>query len=185
MQLGLGPGHIVPYGDPAPLAKKGTEPPQFSAHSYCGQTAVCIRKALGAVIGLNLGDILLDGDPAPPFLKRHSPQFLANVRCGQTAERTKMPLGKEVGLGPGDFVFDGNPALLPQKKGHSPHPVFDPCLLWPNGWKDEDATWYGSILRPRPHCVRQGPSSPHERGTAAPSFLLMSIVVTVAHRSYC
>jgi len=49
-----------------------------------------------------------------------------------------MPLGMEVGLGPVDFVLDGDPA--PRPKGHSPHPIFDPCLLWPNGWMDEDAT---------------------------------------------
>jgi len=49
---------------------------------------------------------------------------------------------------------------------------------------DEDATWYGSRPRPRPHCVRQRPSSPHrERGTAAPSFRPMSIVATVANLS--
>jgi len=29
MQVGLGPGHIVLDGDPAPLPKKGTEPPNF------------------------------------------------------------------------------------------------------------------------------------------------------------
>jgi len=38
MEEGLGPGHIVLHGDPAPSPKKGTEPP-FSAHVYCGQTA--------------------------------------------------------------------------------------------------------------------------------------------------
>jgi len=54
---------------------------------------------------------------------------------------TKMPLGMEVGLVPGDFVLDGT--QLPQKKGHSPHPVFGPCLLWSNVWMDDDATWYG------------------------------------------
>jgi len=33
---------------------------------------------------------------------------------------------------------------LPQKEeGHSPHPIFGPCLLWLNGWMDQDATWYG------------------------------------------
>jgi len=48
-----------------------------------------------------------------------------------------MPLGMEVGLGPGDFVFGGDPG----KKG-TPHPIFGPCLLWPNGWMDQDATWY-------------------------------------------
>jgi len=52
----------------------------------------------------HLGDIVLDGDPAPPPLKGHSPQFLANVRCGQTAGWTKIPLGMEIGLGLGDFV---------------------------------------------------------------------------------
>jgi len=59
-------------------------------------------------VGLSIGDIVLDGDPAPPPLKGHSPQFSANVRCGQTAGWTKMPLDMVVGLGPGDFVFDGD-----------------------------------------------------------------------------
>jgi len=44
-------------------------------------------------------------------------------------------------------------------KGAQP-PIFGPCLLWPNGWTDEDSTRYGSTSRPRPHCVRRGPSSP-------------------------
>ena len=70
-------------------------------------------------VGLGPGDIVLDGDPAPPPLKGHSrPQFSANVRCGQAAGWTKMPLGKEVGLGPGDFVFDGDSA--PPEKGTAP-----------------------------------------------------------------
>jgi len=31
----------------------------------------------------------------------------------------------------------------PLKKGHThPYPVFGPCLLWPDGWMDQDATWY-------------------------------------------
>ena len=58
---------------------------------------------------------------------------------------------------------------LPQLEGARP-PVFGPCLLWLNGWMDEDATWYGSRPQPRPHCVRRGPSSPRKRGTAAPLF---------------
>ena len=35
---------------------------------------------------------------------------------------------------------------------------FGPCLLWPNGWMDQDATWYGGRPRSRPHCVRWRPS---------------------------
>ena len=33
-------------------------------------------------------------------------------------------------------------------------------VLWPNGWIDHDAAWYGGRPRPRPHCARWGPSSP-------------------------
>jgi len=39
MALGLGPGDFVLDGDSAPLPKMGAEPPNFSAHVYCGQTA--------------------------------------------------------------------------------------------------------------------------------------------------
>jgi len=56
----------------------------------------------------------------------------------------KMPLGMEVSLGPGHIVLDGDPAPLP--KGAQP-PIFGPCLLWPNGWMGQDATWYDG--RPR------------------------------------
>jgi len=48
-----------------------------------------------------------------------------------------MPLGMEVGLTPGDFVLDGDPAHPSPKRGRSP-PNFRPCLLWPNGWMDQD-----------------------------------------------
>jgi len=58
---------------------------------------------------------------------------------------------------------------LPHKKWHRPRPIFGPCLLWPNGWMDQDATWYGSRTRPRPHYIRRGPI-PRERGTTAPLF---------------
>jgi len=40
--------------------------------------------------------------------------------------------------------------------------------VWPNGWMDQHATWYGGRPRPRPHCVRWGPSSP--QGGTAPIF---------------
>jgi len=52
-----------------------------------------------------------------------------------------MPLGMEVGLGPGHIVLDGDPAS-PKRgpastKGAQPQ-LFGPCLLWPNGWIDQD-----------------------------------------------
>jgi len=39
-------------------------------------------------------------------------------------------------------------------------------VLWPNGRMDQDETWYGGRPRPWPHCVRWGPRSPPETGTA-------------------
>ena len=66
MEVGLGPSHIVLDGDPAPLPKKGAEPPpQFSADVYCGQTAGCIKMALGMEVGLVPGHIVRNGNPAP------------------------------------------------------------------------------------------------------------------------
>ena len=75
-----------------------------------------------------------------------------------------MPFGMEVCLSPGDFVLDGEPAPPPQKKGAEP-PIFGPCLLWPNGWMDQDATWYGGKPRPRRRCIRRV-AAPPKRGTA-------------------
>ena len=49
-EVGLGPRYIVLDGDPAPL--KGSQPPHFSAHVYCGQTAGWIRMQLGVDVGL-------------------------------------------------------------------------------------------------------------------------------------
>jgi len=113
------------------------------------------------------------------------PQFSAHVRCGQMDGWITMPLGTEVDVSPGDIVLDWNPAL--SQKGHSP-PIFGPCLLWPNGWMDQDATWYGGRSRHRPHCVRWG-QAPPERGIAAPSFRPLSIVAKrlpiSATLSYC
>ena len=83
----------------------------------------------GTEFGLDLRDIVLDGDPALPPLKAQSPQFSANVRCGRTAGWTKMVLDMAVGLGPGDFVFDGEPAATFRKEGTPTPPIFGPCLL--------------------------------------------------------
>ena len=110
-------------GTQLPLPKKEAEPPPIFDPCLLYLTAhVCIKRLyvpLGTELGLSLGDIVLDGEPAPPPLTGHSPQFSASVRYGQTTGWTKIPLGMEVRLGPGDFVFDGDPAS-PRKKGTAP-----------------------------------------------------------------
>jgi len=89
--------------------------------------------------------------PSSPSPNGTQPPIYCQCPLFQTAGWTKMPLGTEVGLGPGDFVFDGYPA--PPKKGTAPHPILVPCLLWPNGWMDQGATWYGVKPRPRLNCL--------------------------------
>ena len=115
-EVGLGRNDIVLHGDQLP--RKKCTAPQFSAHVYCGQTAVCIRIPLGTEVGLSLGDIVLDEDQAPPPMGQ-SPEFSTHVCCGQTAGWIKMPLGMEEGLSIGHIMLDGNPAPSPQK-GDSP-----------------------------------------------------------------
>jgi len=56
--------HCVRWGPSSALPEKGSAPPQFSAHVYCGQTAGWIKVALGMEVGLGPGHIVLDGDTA-------------------------------------------------------------------------------------------------------------------------
>ena len=139
------------WGPISPSKKRGRQQLPTFRLIYCGQTAGWIKMPLDMEVGLGPGHTVLDGDPSPP--KGHGPQFSAHVCCGQTAGWIKMPLGTKVGVGPGDIVLDGNPAPPPPKRGTAP-PLFGPCLSWPNGWMDQDATWYGGRPRPRPRCVR-------------------------------
>ena len=75
-----------------------------------------------------------------------------------------MPLGMEVALGPNDIVLDGDPAHPHQKRGTAPS--FWPCLLWPNGWMDQDITWYGGSLGTRD--VLHWDPAPDGKGHSAP-----------------
>jgi len=128
LEVGFGPSHIVLGGDPASCQKGHS--PQFLAHVHCGQTAGWIKMPLGMEVGLNTGDFVLDQDHLP---LKGTQSLLDHVCCGQMDGLIKIPLDMEVGLDPGNVVLDGDPALPPQKRGHSPLPLFGPCLLWPNG----------------------------------------------------
>jgi len=71
-----------------------------------------------------------------------------------------MPLAMEEGLSQGDVVLGGDRAPTPQKGAETPCLIFGPCQLWPNGCKDEDGTRHWGGPWSKPHCARQGPSSP-------------------------
>jgi len=150
MKVGLGPGHKLYCGTQQPPTERGTAAPNFEIYNrrhmcydvYSGQTAGWIKMPFGTQAS---AQATLVGNPAlPPPLKRgHSRhQFLDHVCCGQTCGWIKMPCRyREIGLGAGHIVLDGYPG--PPRKGHStPPPLFGPCVFWPNGWMDQDASWY-------------------------------------------
>jgi len=83
----------------------------------------------------------------------------------------------EVRFGPGHIALDGNPAFPTKGAQQPPLSRFTasvrinrgPCLLWPNGWMDQDTTRCGGRPWPMPHCVRWGPSYP-KRAQPPPHF---------------
>jgi len=95
-------------------------------------------------VGLSPGDFVLDGDPAT-YPKRGGapPNFRPTPIVAKRLHGSRCHLVRSTGLGLRNIVFDVDPAI-PRKKGTRTHPIFGPCLLWPNGWMDEDAAWYGS-----------------------------------------
>jgi len=110
MEVGLGPGHIVLDGNPAPLPQNEAGPPIFGPFllwpNFC--------MPFGIEVGVSPGDCVRWG-PSSLHKKGRSPppQFAAHAFCGQMAAWIKMPLGTEVGLGLRDIVLDGKPAPLP------------------------------------------------------------------------
>ena len=81
-----------------------------------------------------------------------------------------MPLGMTVGLGPGHVIFNGDLAAIPKKKrGTAPAQIFGPCLLWPNGWIDQDTAWYGVGLGPG-DIVLDGNPAPRPASKGHPQF---------------
>jgi len=104
------------------------------------------------------------------------------VYCDQTVGQIKMKLGTWVGLGPGHTVLDGDPTPPLQKEAPS---IFGPCLLWPNGWMEQDATWYGGRPRPRPHCARWDPAPHPQKGAQPSDFRPITIVAKRLDDSRC
>jgi len=59
----------------------------------------------------------------------------------------------------------------PSKKEKDASPIFGPCLLWPNVWIRQDATWYGGRLHPGGIVLEGDPAHPiRGGGTQPPNF---------------
>jgi len=126
MEVGLPRRLCVRWGA-NPLPKKGAEPPQFSAHVYCGQTARCIKMPLCMEVGSAQATLCQMGRSSPK--RGTAPVFGSCLfwRNGWMDEKatwygsTPWPRPHCIRWGPSS-----------QTKGHSsPHPLFGPCLLWP------------------------------------------------------
>jgi len=146
-----------------------------------------IKMPLGTKVGLNTGDCLLDGDPAPLPTKVLEPPpqsifgpFLLWPNGWMHQDATwyggrPQPRGLSVRW---------DPAVPLPKRRRSP-PIFDLCPLWPNGWMDQDGTWRGGRLWSSPHCAGWGHSSPPQKGDRAPNFRPIFIVAKRLDASTC
>jgi len=75
----------------------------------------------------------------------------------------------------------GTQSSLSRKGGRAPPSIFGPCLLWPNGWMDQDATWYGCIGLGPDHILLHGhPAPPNFRSTSIVA-IRSPISATVEH----
>ena len=68
---------------PSALPEKEAEPPQFSAHVYCGQMAGWIKMSLGTELGIGPGGIVLDGYQLPhPWKVAQQPSLYGPICSG-------------------------------------------------------------------------------------------------------
>jgi len=119
-------------------------------------------------IGLSPGDFVLDGAWGPSFSSpgAQSHNFRPMSVVAKRLDGLRRQLVWRSASAQATCVQWG--PSYSQNRGYSHHPVFGPCLLWPNDCMDEDATWYGSRPRPRPHCIRRGASYARITGTTTP-----------------
>jgi len=123
MPLGLSPGDFVLDGDPAPLPKKGVEPPIFGPRLLWPNGSMDQDATWYGGRPWSMRHCVRWGPSSPSPKAAQSPKLSAHVYCGKATGWTKMALGMEVGLSPGDFVLDEDPATL-SKKAAVPPPQF-------------------------------------------------------------
>jgi len=135
-----------------PSPKDGTEPPIFG-HLYCGQTAGCIKMPTNWYGGRpEPRRLCVRWGPSPLPQKGRAPNFRPASIVAKRLYGLRCQLVRREASAYTTLCWMWT--QLPPEKGHThTTPFFGPCLLWPNVWMDEDAAWYGSRPRPRPHCI--------------------------------
>jgi len=168
--------HCVRCGPSSPPQKKGGAPsPIFLGPFLLWPNGWMHQMPLGIEVGLGVRDIVLDEDSPSPKEAQPPPSFrpmsvvtkqLDGLRCHLVWRLCSM-----------------GTQLPPEKKAYPSHTIFGPCPLWPNGWMNEDATWYGSTSAKATLYYTGSQLSP--KGAQHPPLRPMSIMATVAHLSYC
>ena len=152
---------------------------------HCGQTVGRIKMKLCMQVGLGPGQIVLDGDPAPPPQRGTAPNFRPMSVAAKWLHGSRWHLAWRWSLSRPHCASWG--PITPPPKGGRAVSIFvhfycgqtAGCMKMPLGME--------AGLSPG-DCVRWGPHKPQppEKGTPTPpNFCPMSIVVTVAHLSYC
>ena len=143
--------HCVRWGPRFP-SPKGAQPP-FLAYIYCGQMAGWITMPLGIEVGLGQATLWSMETQLPLPKKGGAPAIFGPCLLCPNGWKGQDVTWYRGGLGPGYIMLDGDAS--PPKKGHctpkngAQRPtLFGPYLLWPNGWMDQDSTWYRGRSRP-------------------------------------
>jgi len=120
-KVGLGSGHIVLDGDPAPLPKKRAQPPNFRPMSIvpkrlADQDATCCGGR-----PQSKRHCVRWGQSTPPPKGGRAPSFWLMSSVAKRLHGSRCHC-------PGHIVLDVDPAPSPRKKGHSP-PIFWPVFV--------------------------------------------------------
>ena len=160
MEVGLGPGHIVLDGDPAPFSQKEDRAPNFWPISIVAKR---LDASLGMEVDLSPGDFVLDGDPAPSLKRGGPPNFWPMSIVAKRPDESRCHLVRRQTSAQATLCQMGT--QLPLIGARPQFSVYVYCGQTARWTK---TPWYGSRPRPRPHCVRLGSSSPRERGKTCP-----------------
>jgi len=170
-------------GDPPPLHKRA-QPPNFGPY-LLWQNGRMDQDATWRGGRPQPRELCVRWEPSPPFSSpkkaERSPPIFSPYLLRPNGCTDQYTTWYGSSLGPDDIVLDGDPAPPVQKGGGAPSPkrgspIFGPCVLWPNGWMDEDGTWHGGGPWSRPHYARWGPSSPAQKGAEPPNLQPIFIV---------
>ena len=86
-----------------------------------------IKMPLGMEVGLDPGDIVLDGDPASPFQKKGTEppfQFSAHICCDQMVDGPRRNLVRRQACQPKRHCVRWGPSSFVPKKGRAPSQFF-------------------------------------------------------------